>query len=72
MIEFPPQRVLRDQGGNGLFQFAHLPFQHGQQFGEGVLHDRLGDEPKLVALRSAHGGKLAQACDQRAQLLLAG
>ena len=45
--------------------------EQGEDLGEGALHERVGEEPLLLNLSGTQVGKLTQADDERAQLLLA-
>jgi hypothetical protein len=72
LIQLAPQRILRQQIGNGLLQFPHLSLQQGQQLFKIALHGGVGDETLLVALCGAQLGELPQAGHQSAQMLLRG
>src|SRR5579864_396313 len=71
LVEFTPQRILLDELGDALLQVADLTVHKGQQLGERGLHRAVGDQPLLVQLGGADVGELAQARDQRTQMLLA-
>ncbi len=49
---------------------SDLAGDEGQQFGEGGLHGAVRDQALLVQLRRTDFGELAEARDQRAQVLL--
>ena len=71
-VEFAPERVSGEKLGDGCGEGLHLAFEQCKDLGEGGLDGGVGDEPLLVLLRGAEVGELAQAGDQRAQMLLAG
>jgi len=56
VIEFSPERVLLDEGGDLGCELIDLPVEDGEKFLEAGLDARLGDEPLLIELRGAPGG----------------
>jgi hypothetical protein len=71
VVEFAPQRVGFDQRGDLLLEGADLAGDHGQKLFERRLHRAVGNQALLIELRGADAGELAQAGDERAQMLLA-
>ena len=69
-VELAPERVGVDVLGDGFCEVGDLAFEQVEDLGEGGLDAGIGDEPLLVLLRGAELGELAQAGDERAQLLL--
>ena len=70
VIEVVPERVGVDELGDAVLQLADLGGEEGEQAGEGFEHDRVGDQEPLLELGSAGFGELAQAGDERAELIV--